>query len=409
MAIRMKEWGILAPPGRSVQIPLSGIGALGASWGMMGAGVAAMGRSAAERMRERTESPAEERVSTEAESLRQVERTGHLAYVSEALKQAYAEAADELQEEDGQDAVYTLRRKGAAAVQDLMAELPAESRESARRLADVYAERAALQWERDRRVNRIENARTRWQQQVEAATEQGDEEQACRWLRMGEGIFVPEKDREMQERQTRSRCALVQWQRRLREKPEETLSALAEPTASLPGGEEERRCLQAAAEETRRRLRRECGLAFGESVLAGHEPAAEAVRRARQAGLLGDSRRLSHSCDWNRRVDEHEEEDADALRLEITAADLPLKERAALLRRLTAAAAVPADSRRMMSRALWNLYSAGRFGCTGDRESRKMLARLQGQGLELLQRGGKVQDWLAELRSRENHWVCFEA
>lgn len=410
----MREWATLPYPRAGVAVPLQGIRENAASWGAVGRGAAEAVRGTAALVQARQARPQQQE---QADALQRVVGAGALAAFHERLNKALGETEESLRESD--DAVrdwdYAWQQRSHPAVAEALETLPPELRRAG---AAWAAERSAAACERARQarqVGEIQQARSQWQAQVDAAVQAGDESAACRWLAEGRGVFVPPAELEGRQRAARSRCGLRRWQQWLERAPEESLPALAEEGAALPEAAEDRRELEKSRAAAVAALQRRRGQELAAEVLAGQEPAEETVRQLRRAKLLppppppGENAARS-LCDWRRRIDEHGEPEADALRLQLAAAPLPLPERRLLLQRLTAMQAVPRSERLGVSQALNNLYRAGRFGCTEDAETLQYLARLQDEGAERLQRRrpAETEAWARALsRNTEDRWICF--
>lgn len=452
MAIRMIEWGTLSPPRGNVQIPTAGLGNTAASIAALGRGLAAFPESAATYLRE--EERREEKAKQEAAydrapqqelprvpaaapaavapalppaapadaeagrraALQQVEDTGRLASFTNDVQGVFRDTAASLLADRPQDWNYAWQRESAPALAEAISALPPALRERGRELASLYSEQASVQAQREHELGSIADARGLWQQQVDDAVAAGDEERACRWLAAGHRVFVAEGEMEARMQEARSRSSLARWQRNLEQNPVETLRAWRGEEAEPPQGEPERRALEAAVAEQTRHLQQVCGDSLAQDVAAGREPNAETLAQLRAAGVLPGlpHEAAGHSpvytaAELCRRIDEHDEQDAAALRLQVAAAELPLRQRADLLRRMETAAALPRESRCAVSRGLWNMYRAGRFGCPGDEGALRTLHRLQGESLASLQGGSEPAAWVAGIRSGENRWVCFES
>lgn len=445
---------MLASPRSSVQIPTQGIRERAAAWDALGRGFGALGAGLAETENEEngkqppaeeakqkesaqqneTEPLAEEEESnppaapdtatTEQQRLAcaRVHTVGDMAAFSDRLKTVFHETAqsvcDAMNGNASLDWETAWRQQNSPLLQEALADLPPSERPLGQQMAAVYGASESQRARREHELGRIGESRNRWQGCLEQAVAAGDERQAAHWLQMGRGVFVPEGELEQRQKEVTSRCRLSRWEQALQTQPVETLTAWMGGTEELPQREEDRRALQNRAAAVQQQLEQRWSQEFSQRVAAGQEPDAAAVQQARQLGVVqetaaprrGQETRLL--CDLRRRVDEHRGTDTAALRLQLSTAPLPLETRQRLLQRLETQSAVPAETRGSVSRALWNMYRAGRFGCPGDAVALKRLARLQEAAparLTAAPAGTVPTDWLTEIRSREEAWVGFES
>ena len=404
----MKEWGMLPQPGRGVQVPTYGINRWwGDSFEQLGRGMASAGKEAAELL----------------EARGRVERAGDLAGFYGRLQTAVEEAGEELRERDNvRDWDYAWREACAPRVQEALREVPYESREAARSLAAAFTAAASLEQRRDAELKRISGAREQWRQQLDSAVEQGDAQQAERWLEQGGGVFIPADGMEQARQDVQSRASLSQWRARMQRQPLQALREMKLADAPLPCGETERQTLRDEAEQTRRSLRSETATQMADDIRQDRESPAEWVQEAREAGVISDEqaraagmprRAMSQRrlCDWLRRIDEAPAEEADALRLDICTAPHTLADRRALLRHLDAACALPHDERLALGNRLWCMYRSGRFGTPGDEPACARMVSLQRSAQRLLAAGDSkaLAAWLDERRNEGDRWVCHQA
>lgn len=431
---------MLSSPRSSVQIPTQGIRERAAAWGALGQGVGTLGAGLAEAEKDEPKQPQppeaarqneaalhdEPSPDTTTEQQRlacdHVQAVGDMAAFSDRLKNVFQETAQSVREALNGNASLdwetAWRQQNSPLLQEALADLPPSERPLGQQMAAVYGASEARRARREHELGRIGESRNRWQGCLEQAVAAGDERQAAHWLQMGRGVFVPEGEMEQRQEEVSSRCCLSRWQNDLENKPVETLGAWMNGTEELPQREEERTALQKSATAVQQELEQHWAQEFSQQVAAGLEPDAAAVQQARQLGVVqaaaaprrGQEARLL--CDLCRRVDEHDSPDTAALRLQLSTAPLPLDARRRLLQRLETQSAVPAETRGAVSRALWNMYRAGRFGCPGDAVALKRMARLQEAAparLTAAPAGTVPTDWLTEIRSREEAWVGFES
>ncbi|MBQ2380800.1 MAG: hypothetical protein II295_10485 [Akkermansia sp.] len=408
MAIRMKEWGMLSAPGAGVHIPVQGVMGWDSAARSLGSGIASFIEGS----------------TAWAQEKEQVTATGDLADFSRRLQHIGEEIRSELSERDIEDWDYSWQQASAPRLAEAVAELPPAAREAGRELAAAYSRRASVQALRDREVARLGQARTRWQQRVDAAVQAGDADGAEAWLQSGAGVFVPEQEVESTRQQVRSRASVARWRSALAQQP---LQALADYDAaaeqSLPAVEDDARTLRNEVERCRSIARSTLAGELMSAVKADTSYEAATLQQAQQAGLLtaeqvasatAEPRRLQpHArCTWMQRVDECPADSSARtnLVLDIATAALPMEERRQLLERLEMAATVAPSDRLALSRCLRQLYDSGALGCPGDAVALQRLADLQLAGLPILAREGSeaAARWAEQQRSNAGQWVCFE-
>lgn len=408
MAIQMKEWGMMPLPGRGAQVPTYGINRWwGDTFEQLGRGISSAGKEAAEMLKARE----------------QVEQAGDLAGFYGRLQDAVAEAGEEMRGRGNvRDWDYAWKEACTPLVQEALKEVPYESREAARQLAAAYTAAASLEHRRDAELERISGAREQWRQQLDAAVQQGDEQQAAQWLEQGRGVFVPEGDMEGTRRDVQSRASLSRWRALMQQQPMQTLRDMKAEDAPLPQGETERQVLKDEAEQARRNLQTETATQMSNDIQQDRESSVEWVREARDAGVISAEQAYAarqprramtqrQRCNWLRRIDECTMEDESALRLDICMAPHTLEDRRDLLRHLDAASALPQEERQETSRRLWSMYRNGRFGTPGDDMACTRMASLQRSAQQLLANGDAkaLAAWMNERRNEGNRWVCHHA
>ncbi len=410
MAIRIKEWGMLAAPGQPAHVRTQGL----YGWERVGR---ALGEGVSELLQGGQKLAGLEKVSS----------AGELANFSEQLRSISAEVRDELKEGEVKDWDYAWNAAITPRIREAVQGLSAESRKGALELARAYSAQSSIEARRDREVERVSAARGHWEQQVEASVSAGQEEQATRWLEAGRGVFVPEEQMAPRLEEVRSRACRSRWEKRLHASPLETLAEISsmgrEKSGLMPVREDERRGLEESCARARRSLQRELATSFSERLRAGEEIESASLELAARAGVLQSSPERAEMLhrtpsvltrsDWRRWLDARDDGDQgeQEARLAIAAAPLPLEERRSLLARLERTAQVPAADRRTLSNQLFSLYSSGAFGCPSDAEAQRFLLALQDEAAELLAAQGPaaVADWLEARRAGGDNWVCFEA
>ena len=406
MAIRMKEWGMLAYPRQSVQLTVNSLNDWGRSGSSLGQGVAAAGQAAAEL----------------ADAMQRVNRAGNEADIAARLAAIGRETAEELSDKPVRDWDYSWQQAYEPRLQQLLGELEPGAREHALQLGAQYSRLYSLQSRRAYEVEHIRRARRKWNEQVEAAVQRGDAAAARRWLEQGSQVFVPEAELPQQLESVQSRSLCAGWQQQLQQNPAAALAAWQAAEAERPSRPEDLRRVQTGMDEARTRLTAGLAVQLAAAVEQGVEPEPGVLRQAAEAGVLprawAESPRqalrplaVEETCRWLRRIDERDAGDDSALVVEIALAPIPMSERRLLLQRVQATAALPPAQRSGTSRVLWSLYHDGRFGCPGDAAALRCLGRLQDEALQLQQKSSDAREltqWLDALCSSEEPWLCYQ-
>lgn len=398
---------MLSYPGRGVQVPLQGIAAMdepAARLGRVIEGAAQLGAQLAAQ---------QETVTT----------AGNLAEFAGRLKQVEDEARAEIDMQNVRDWKYAWNQATEARLAEAVDELPLESRAAGRHLAAVYSAQASATAKRDYELGRIGLARHRWQARVDEAVERGDAEEAERWLRAGEGVFVPPGEVKTRSQKVRSKSVLNQWKAAFSQNAPEALAALRREDARLPQEAADREALQMLRDAQLRAVRREVAEEMSRAAERGQRSPSAMLQKAADAGVLTPQQAESAgrvaevfgqplAAEWNLRVDEcpEDEDEETRLKLDILTAVIPTAAKRSLLQRLSRNREVPAAVRGALSRRLWNLYRSGRFGCPGDKEASLHLARLQAQAPEMLRRGNaqETERWLERVCPEEEIWICYQ-
>lgn len=405
MPIRMKEWGLKAYPGQSVQVPLSGISGMGEAARAFGRGLAAAGQGVAELM----------------EMHEQVVAQGEMATLRDELQKVAENAQQQMAENgDAEQWETSWQQTVAPMVEPLLQKIPERRREHAWQLAQETLQRASLEARRQHEVGRLTAARQQWEARVREAETRGDAKSALSRLEEGREIFVPEGEMEARRRRVESRCCSSSWHARLQEDPVGALTAWRAEGAQHPEDETDARALREEMAAAGISLRRQLGEELAQTVLRGTAPAPEVVQGAVSAGLMppqqtGRNRNLSprDEAEWMRRADECEadEDSLAALRLQLATLPAPVAQRRRLLSYLEESRSMPQEPRRQLSAELWELYRKGAFGCAGDEVPQQRFCRLLNEGRRLLAEGDAEATgaWLRSLRAKQTPWLCFEA
>ncbi len=350
---------------------------------------------------------------------------GNLAEFSRTLRSIEAETRDEMQGQDPADWHHAWRAAQALRVAEAVAALPAGLRPQALQMAEEYNREAAVRALRDRELDRINQARSQWQQRVDDAVEAGDAEAAQQWLEHGRGVFVPEARMQEESAAVGSRAQLSRWRHRLQLSPLETVGDYLQLSPKqLALGKTEAEQLQQDMRRTQTEAKNLLADTLRQRAFSGESTSAQEWQQAGRAGLISASQLASaqqhepepstHTLnDWTRRVDECDTapEAARDLVLGICTSGLPLPRQAELLQRMQQSGGAAVADRRALSHSLWNLYHGGAFGCPGDEMAAQRLRRLMAAGMPLLVEQGSASaaQWLESLDRRSEQWVCFES
>lgn len=400
----MKEWGLKAYPGQSVQVPVSGIAGMDEAARSLGRGLSAAAEGVGEliSMRER------------------VVARGEAAELRDKLQEVALRAQQQMQESgDPDNWEESWQQTVAPMVEPLMSDIPERRRENAWQVVRETLQDASLEAQRKYETGRIARARQQWENRLNDAVQRGDATAACARLEEGREVFVSEEEMEPRREALESLCCSASWRRRMQESPVEALTAWRAEGAERPAKEEDRRALEQEMAETGLALRRRLGDEWAQAVMQGASPSPEAVQGAVAAGLMEqpkNTRRVpltpQAEADWMRRADEvSADDDAYAsLRLQVATLPVSLSERSRLMSYMEGGRQVPREERCRLSAALRNLYARGTFGSAGDTVPQQRLCRLLREGQRLLreQQTGTTDEWLASLHGRKATWLCFD-
>lgn len=406
MPIRMKEWGLKAYPGQSVQVPMSGIAGMGEAARAFGRGLAAAGQG----------------VESLMEMQERVVSQGELAALQDDLQTVAEKAQLQMAERgDTENWAESWQQTVAPMVEPLLQKIPERRRAGALRMAQETLQRASLDALRRHEVGRLTQARRQWEARVADAVKRGDEKAALSRLEEGREFFVPEGEMESRRKAVSSGCCSSAWHAQLQEDPVGALTAWRAEEARHPELESDTHALREEMAETGMVLRRKLGEEFSQALLQGMPPAPEAVQGAVSAGLLEPQEKAvklqslsaRDEAEWMRRADECEADDDSlaSLRLQLATLPAPVPQRRRLMSYLEESRTLPQAPRRELSSALWELYRRGSFGCTGDDVPQRRLCRLLKESRRLLTDGDAeaTSAWLNTLRRKETPWLCFEA
>lgn len=399
---------MMSRPSGGVHVPTDGLTGWGEAARRVGEGLSAALMGGARVMEERA------RVTT----------AGELADFSERLQSIDRETREELVGREVQDWNYTWRELTGPKLAEAIDELSPDSRSAARQLAEAYSARASVEAQRDYELSRIDKARAQWRTQVDSAVESGDSARASEWLDAGQGIFLPEQQVEAAKKNAASRAALSLWQRDLQQDPLGALNRLAAaPAEQMPQQEADTRSLAHSRTSALRSARREVLARLVSCVESGETPEPAYVKLAGDAGVLNPEQsgsalqepgRLSHEDgrNWLQRIDEcayEDDDETDALKLDIATAALPAREKRRLLQRVELSRGLPVRERRRLSMGLLSLYRSGALGCPADAEVQQHFADLQQQSLARLAQEGSesTTKWVNRMRDLADRWVCF--
>lgn len=402
----MKEWGLKAYPGQSVQVPLSGISGMGEAARAFGRGLEAAGKGVGELMAMHEQVVAQGELATLRDEVQKVAESARLQMAEEGPVENWAES---------------WQQTVAPLVEPLLQKIPERRRESALRVAQETLQRASLEAQRQHEVGRLTAARKQWESRVSDAVQRGDERTALSRLEEGREIFVPEGEMDARRKDVASGCCSSSWRSQLQEDPVAALTAWRAEDARRPEKEADAQALREEMAEAGLTMRRKLGEEFSQTLLQGLPPAPEAVRGAIAAGLLPPQEKQDRLCplsardeaEWMRRADDcaADEESLTSLRLQLATLPAPVPQRRRLMSYLEESRSLPQAPRRELREALWELYRRGVFGCAGDAVPQQRLCRLLCESRRLLAEGDAeaTTAWLNSLRSKETPWLCFNA
>ena len=398
---------MLSVPSPSVKIPTQGLMGWGDVAADLGKGLGSVLSGASEFLSERD----------------RVTAGGELAAFSAELRKIGDETAAALATADVPDWDASWAELSGPRFDEAVAGLSPAGRAAGAELAAAYSMRASVMARRDKELARIRNARQHWQQRVDSAVNEGDEQRADHWLQSGKNVFVPQARLEQERATVRSRSRVSRWRNAMDSDAVGALTSLRiAGDADLPEGDSDRRALLCAAEQAYDGARQEYARSLSAAILQGELPDAQKAAAAYGAGLITESQLAGLKLPMQelsavqlserfRRIDEsaaHAEARAD-LALDLALEPIPLQQRAALLRRLEVAGSVAESDRRAVSARLFRLYRRGAFGSPGDATADAQLCYYQQQGMELLAASGAEASsrWLDELEPLAGAWVCF--
>ncbi|MGN0836458.1 MAG: hypothetical protein ACI4OS_03370 [Akkermansia sp.] len=418
MAIRMKEWALVAYPGTELRVPTSGIEGMSraaAQWGQGWVGAVTGGTELAAAVLGQEESAAKESADAALdEANRRVNTVGVVSKMQARLAEEMGAAGGSPEGDEPGDWQSVWQRSGAPVVAETAAVLPPKWRDA----AGAMVQRASLLAKRRYELDSIANSRHRWQEVLESEVSRGEPQMALHQLELGRGVFVPEGQMEARRREVESRCCAARWTRALQEAPCEALRDWRREDAVRPGGAAQLEQVELAVSQARRGLQRALGQEWTQRLAEGGEPTPQELLRAEEAGVLeappaeGKPWSAQEYAAWQHRVDTREDGEAaaDALRVEIAALRVPAPQRRALLGYLERSATLPPEHRRRVGEALWNVYLSGGLGCPEDAVPQQRLARLQQEAQQRLtaQSDEELHAWLLDCGSAASGWVCYE-
>lgn len=229
MPIRMKEWGLKAYPGQSVQVPLSGIAGMGEAARSFGRSLMAATESGQKIM----------------EMHERVVSRGETAALKEGLQNAAEQVKQKMLENPpAQDWEGMWQQEMMPMADALLEKIPEHRRGEALRVTQETLQRAALDFRRQYEVSRLNDARRQWQESVDHAVKRGDTKTAVSRLEEGREIFVPEGEMESRRKAVASNCCSAAWRTQLQNDPVGTLTAWRAEEAERPELEADRQCVE---------------------------------------------------------------------------------------------------------------------------------------------------------------------
>lgn len=430
MVIRMKEWGMLAQPKSSPNLPTKGIYDMARANEALASSIKSAGKHIApyigdiQNNKVEAPPPANQGGNSEKEAAKlKVSQMGALASLAENLQVIATETADELEENKVTDWKYAWENSASPRIVNAISQLPAEHQQAGNLLANRFNQQASIKAQRQHELKEIEDSRNLWNTQVESAIQNGKPTQAERWLVLGKDTFVPEAELEPRRLAIRSKCQLQEQQLALESSPIQALAEMHSNDYIKPELlEEDASRLQDSVISTRRVAKEQIANDFKTSILRGGSPDKAAVQLATQAKLISQEEvedypagirgQLTSLCSWIKRIDESPLEQVDQrhdLEIELATSALPHNEKMKLIERIDIVANIPSSKRIKSSREIWNFYYNAHFGSPGDKVS---LTRLQ-ETLESQihnmesRKDDETPTWMQKNSQKQNIWITY--
>ncbi len=429
MAIRMKEWGMLAPAAAGVdrsgqkQAILNHVDVAQSraqSLQQLGSGLGTYLQGEGEREERR-------RLKEQEDLLNQVQSTGELSHLMNKLHEASQLSADEMQDiNPDQDFEYAWKQRSTPHYKAALSSLSPASRQAGEQLANMMNQQAYIQTRQQHKLSRISQARHQWNESLQRSIDEGNENDAGNWVESVADIFIPRSDVKKAKTTAQSAARFRQWDDRFKNAPIQTLAEYKKAASNqLPHNEEHRNNLTTLYKETRLGAKSALVNELSRKILANQQMTASELQSSLDAGLISEqqvekltyqpsslptSRNALSYCQWQQRIDlcPSVEEDLLDTKLQIASAPLATAEKKQLLLRLESNATLPENTRSSMSHSIWNAYQSGKLGTPGDSMSLARLRALQERAPQLVARDElkKLDDLIGDYSLPDPVWVC---
>ncbi len=431
MAIRMKEWGMLAPAAAGVdrsgqkQAILNHVDVAQSraqSLQQLGGGLGSYLQGEGEREERR-------RLKQQEDLLNQVQSTGELSHLMNKLHEASQLSSDEMQDiSPDQDFEYAWRQRSTPHYKAALSTLSPASRQAGEQLANMMNQQAYIHTRQQHKLSRISQARNQWNESLQRSIDEGNETEAANWVESVSDVFIPRSDVKRAKQTAQSAARYRQWDGRFKSAPIQTLAEYrAAASEQLPHDETHRDSLASLYSETRLGAKSALVNELSRKILANQQVSSSELQSSLEAGLITEQQveQLSYHqpnrlasrheelpyCQWQQRVDicPPIEENLLDTKLRIASAALATAEKKQLLLRLEANATIPESTRSGMSHRIWNAYQSGRLGTPGDITSLARLRALQERAPQLIQRDElqKLDGLIDEHSLPDPVWVCL--
>ncbi len=369
-----------------------------------------------------------------------VTETGELADFSETLDNIASECRDDLREQQPKDWDYAWSQMSTPRITEAIRALPESSRKAAAKMAGAFNQQASILARSDIEREAIALSRGKWEKQINAAVQMGDEERATAWVQAGQETFVGKDKLEERCLEVRDLSKGNRWAARIEQAPLEGLSALNQASPDeLPDNDESKAQLRRVVEMGRRAASTALAKEFRSSMMQEQPIEMSSVTLAEKAGVL-DSRQANaikaqqasqeestsplastrlasqeEYCRWMQRADElPQSEDDDEVQvsfcLDLASSPMSLSHKRNILQRVERGKSLVSTERRGISRLATKLYRSGQLGAIGDEASLRRLQRIQEEGLQILvERDAQEAGlWIADYAQRADRWVCYQ-
>ncbi len=434
MAIRMKEWGMLAPAPQ--QLDRSGqkqalIDNLNVAK-RREKSIQGLSTATGDFIRDegvRQEEREKDREQKEQEALlAEVERTGELAGFMNSLEEANKITQEEMQDiAPDQDLEYAWRQRATPHFKAAIDKLSPAARAAGEQIAAHYSEQSYITTKQQRKLARIAKARNSWNESLQHSIDKGDEGEAASWIDSVIDIFIPRDSAEEAKKSAQSAARYRQWDEQFKSAPIQTLAYYKKAKDSdLQLSDEHREELAQLSQETERGAKSALAEHLTRQILADKRIKPTSLNQVEEAGLLTKNQieRLNYNthtnsltaqrdyCEWQGRIDRSGDDEAELLDMKLQLATAPLNssEKKKLFLRLTQVESVSASKRQRMNSNIWNAYRRGELGTVGDRHSLARLRQIQDLAPKLVEEEGldKLDDLIAKCSIPEQVWVCLD-